>query len=212
MEITFSDATGSDIYGGSLGIKTLKTFFTEDFVNLGVIPSGSSKDFRVKIKFPTAAGNEYQEGKVVFTLSFGAILIPIELPAECSDLQGVISEVINGTDLPDVLFGSDKSELILGKNGADLISSGGGADCVVGGDGSDVIFTDGGSIVIGGSGNDRVSGGSGENKLYGGDGDDVIFGGGGNDVVDGGPGSDQVDGGAGTDTCTNGEIQFNCEI
>jgi Ca2+-binding RTX toxin-like protein len=98
-------------------------------------------------------GNEYQNTAVVFDLVFGELMVPIELPEVCRDLEGIVTKKIEGTSGNDVLEGDLEAELILGYEGDDRIRGELLDDCIIGGLGND--------IIKGGSGNDIIDGGEG---------------------------------------------------
>ncbi len=96
--------------------------------------------------------------------------------------DGLVSNLMVGTDGDDILEGTD---------GADIIFGGLGSDTVSGGLGDDELY--------GEAGNDTLSGGAGDDYISGGEGNDVLAGDEGNDILDGGTGIDIVSGGAGHD-------------
>jgi Ca2+-binding RTX toxin-like protein len=204
------DVEVEEVGGSILFVGKLKDLFDIESISLGTFPAESDKDFRVKVKFPSSAENEYQEALVVFNIIWSTNLPPIELPEECKHLQGKITSVIEGTEGDDRIIGTGANELILAKGGADRVDGKSGDDCIVGGEGNDRKLDggDGNDIVLGGPGNDYLQGGDNMDILYGGDGDDridggrdkdVIFGGSGNDDIEGGSGDDFIDGGEGDD-------------
>ena len=200
---------GPDIYGGTTGFKTVQNFLDESspFV-LGNIPAGSDKSYRVKVKFPSPSGNEYQLALVIFDIIWSA-QIPIEqLPPECAHLCP--TSVIEGTEDSERLTGTNESDLIIGHGGNDRIKGLSGDDCIIGGEGNDHLEGGpGDDSILGGSGNDKIQGASGKDLIYGGSGndnidggsnDDVIYGEGGNDDLRGYTGEDLIYGGGGNDT------------
>lgn len=230
LEIIISEVGGSDLYGGVLGFKTVQNFLDEPFLALGNFPAGAEKTFKVKVFFPSSAGNEYQMASVVFDLVWETAL-PSEVPPECRELAGKITNLVEGTDGNDKLHGSVASDLILAKAGNDKVDSSSNDDCVVLGDGNDRVDSESGNdIILGGNGNDIIRSGSGDDKVYGGNGndnitlgsgDDSAWGEEGNDVIDGGSGvdylhgaagTDKLDGASNTDTCIQGESLKACEI
>jgi len=221
--------------GNILYDESLKKFFEDsmslDGIILGKVAAGQTKFYKFKVCFNIEAGNEYQKKTVEFDLIFGDRISPIELPEECSQLTGIITSVINGSDGNDRINGTSASELILGLGGNDRIDGGSGDDCIVDGDGNNRI--EGGSgndIIISGNGNNKVDGGAGQDKIYSGDGNDRIDGGSGNDLIYSGPGNDEIkgesgndylnggpdhdkiNGNTGIDQCVDGEILSNCEM
>jgi Ca2+-binding RTX toxin-like protein len=214
---------------------TVEQFFidsqTLDGISLQPINPSETQQYVFEVCFDTSAGNEYQNGQTIFDLIFGEIISPLQLPAECAHLKGIITQKIEGTSKKDKIRGTSANELIIGNGGNDELDGGSGRDCVVGGDGNDDL--DGGSqddVVLGMGGNDKMKGGSGGDKIYGGDGNDKIDGGSGNDfiygeqgndkieggsgndMIDAGLGNDRIKGDSGTDTCVNGENITSCEL
>lgn len=64
---------GSDLYGGTAGVKTLSQFFTDSTpngVNLNTVNPGQTKTYNFKASFPQNAGNAFQNTRVVFDLVF----------------------------------------------------------------------------------------------------------------------------------------------
>jgi len=227
LDIEITDLESSSIiFSGKL-----HDLFNSPSIALGNFPPDANKNFRVKVKFPELAGNDYQNAFVVFNIVWRTTLPPIEIPEECRHLAHVISNVIEGTNKSDHIYGTHASELILSYEKNDKIDGGAGNDCIVansgnnrvdGGAGMDIIIAgDGNNRVEGGagndkiylgSGNDRADGGAGNDEIYGGAGNDRLKGGAGQDFLDGGAGHDRLDGDAGVDTCINGEILSSCEI
>src|SRR3989344_3765666 len=189
-------ASSTPIFSGKL-----QAFFDSPPITLSSFPAGSDKNFRVKVKFPFDASNDYQEAKVVFNIVWQTTSAPIVLPPECAQLAGVITSVIEGTEGNDRIRGTVASELIIAKGGEDRVDAGRGDDCIVGGEGSDRDLDggEGSDIILGGNGNDDIDGGSGNDTIYGNDGNDHIDAGAGDDTVYAGFGNDKIDGGAGKD-------------
>lgn len=197
--------------------KSLETFFADsqsvDGVFLSTINEGQTNQYSFKVCFDKNADNQFQNAQTVFDLIFGEVISPLQLPAECSHLKGIITQKIEGTSKKDKIRGTSASELIIGYGGNDELDGGAGSDCIVAGDGKDIL--DGGAgndVVLGFGGNDTVEGGSGNDKLYGGDGKDKMEGGSGNDYINGGAGIDTIDGQSGRDTCQEGEKLNSCEL
>jgi len=73
LEIIIS-VDGIDIYGGTTGYKTVEEFCQEAAgeggIPLSIVGTGETKVFTFMVKFPSEAGNEYQEAKYVFNLEF----------------------------------------------------------------------------------------------------------------------------------------------
>src|SRR3972149_6247088 len=187
LEIIMGEVGGPDIYGGTTGFKTVQNFLDESspFV-LGNIPAGSDKSYRVKVKFPSPSGNEYQLALVIFDIIWSA-QIPIEqLPPECAHLCP--TSVIEGTEDSERLTGTNESDLIIGHGGNDDLRGYTGED-----------------LIYGGGGNDTIRGEAGRDKLYGEADNDTITGGNSDDFLDGGSESDYLNGNSGSDECINGE-------
>lgn len=213
MTISLSE-NGTDIYGGTLGAKTLSQFFVDsgedNGIVLGLLGDGETKSFTVTVLFPTASGNQYQSQIVTFDLSIGIV---IEVPEICSSIENMnIQNPIYGTQKSDYLIGTSGNDLIYGLEGSDYIDGKGGNDCIIAGSGSDYVLAGtGDDLVYGDDGSDYLRGGSGNDELFGGNGSDALFGDGGNDVLSGGTGSDTAFGGSGQDTCT-AQITLQCEL
>lgn len=205
----------TDIYGGSNGEKRLDDFFADSDNENGVPLStvtgnGGSAVYTFTVCFEWEAGNKYQETKVVFDLTFGEISVPIELPDECKELEGIITEVIWGTEGNDKIKGTIASELIWALGGNDKIDPSSGHDCVIAGDGNDkVIDSTGNDIIWGGGGNDKLEGGDGFDKIHGGEGNDTLDGGSDDDEIWGDAGNDAIKGGSGNDLIYGGAGQDN---
>lgn len=204
LEIIISEVGFGDIYGGSQGFKTLQNYLDEpDPLDLGNFGSESFKNFKIEVKFPTSAGNEYQLAKVVFDLQWSADIEGGKIPPECKHLP--ITKIVSGTEENDKIYGSTASELILGKGGNDKISASSSGDCIFGGDGNDHIDSESGDdVVFGGDGNDKIKTGYGNDTVFGGDGNDNIDTGTGDDKVWGGEGQDNIDGGNDNDELHGG--------
>jgi hypothetical protein len=114
--------------------------------------------------------------------------------------QPVVCTLTGGPD-SDVLVGTDAPDVICGEGGDDTIRGLGAEDHLYGDPGDDVVYATGaGEIVQGGDGNDRLIGTSARNTLEGGPGHDRLTGRAGADWLSGGPGRDTILGGAGRDT------------
>lgn len=199
LEITIKQVGLGDIYGGATGKKTLKEFLESAPIDLGIFSAGSEKEYEYTIFFPHNKGNEYQNGYVIFTLTFSNF-IAIDLPKECAHLAKEIVNVIEGTEGNDNIHSTHLGDLILAKGGNDKIRASSGSDCIVAGDGNDTIDAGtGNEVILGGAGNDTIRAGTGDDIIYGGEGNDKIDAGSGNDIVYGGDGDDTIDGGSGND-------------
>ena len=183
---------------------TLEGLFSAGNVFLFNLAPGEEKSFRVKVKFPSSAGNEYQLARVVFDIIF-VTEITIDLPPECQHLAGTITNVVEGTEGNDDLHGTIQGDLILAKGGNDKIDSSSSGDCVVAGEGNDHVRSESGDdVILGGGGNDKIESGSGNDRVWGGGGNDNIDTGSGDDLVYGEEGEDHIDGGSGNDTLYGG--------
>lgn len=213
LEITISES-GVDLYGGTLGAKTLTQFFADsagpDGIPLSNLNPSQTKTYNFKVTFPESAGNEFQGTSVVFDLKIG---ISIALPAEC-DAVDLLPTPIIGTQKADTLTGTPGNDLILGLEGADRINGNGGDDCILGGagadkingnEGNDAIFgQDGADTLNGNEGNDFILGGAGADTLRGQEGEDHLVGGLAADSLDGGNGNDTLEGDEAADTLKGG--------
>lgn len=219
--------TISDDFGILYGPKSLADFFAESLVENEIklmnLAGGDSAKLHLQICFDNTDDNELQGDQVVFDLKFGEIKPPVELPDVCADLEGIVTEVIEGTPGNDVLYGTTASELIIGHEGNDKIKGKGGHDCIIGGagddkasggSGNDIITGDegednikggsGNDVIHGGSENDEINAGTGNDTVYGDAGNDDIKGSSGIDVIEGGEGNDEIKGGSGTDVLLGG--------
>ena len=201
LEITITDGVNPPFYGPL----PLSTFFADsDVLNeieLLTLAGNATVELHFIVCFPDTDDNELQGDSVVFDLKFGHIKPPIDLPEVCDDLEGIVTEVIDGTPGDDEIDGTTASELIQGFEGNDEIDAGGGHDCIIGGPGEEDI--DGGSgndIIDGGTENDDIDAGSGDDFVEAGDGDDKIDSGSGEDEIYGQGGNDKISGGSGNDT------------
>ncbi len=199
LDLTISE-NATDLYGGTNGTKTVNDFFTDsnpDGLPLSTVTgNGGTTSYDFQVCFKTTAGNEYQLTQTIFDLIFKQTKPPVQLPEVCSDLQGIVTEVITGTPGHDKLEGTPANELIIGLAGNDKIHGGGGHDCIIGGDGKDKLY--------GQSGNDIIDGGEGKDKIDAGSGNDLIFGGAEQDNIDSGSGEDTIYAGPGNDKVNAG--------
>src|SRR3990167_7283424 len=212
LEITISDGT-TDLYGGTLGPKTVSEFFTDsagiDGVFLFNLNPSQAKTVNFKVTFPTLAGNDFQGKSVIFDIQIG---ISIDIPDECELIPNL--NPIFGTSIGDSLIGTSGNDLIVGFEGGDYIDGKGGDDCLIGGSQGDAIFgragndlifgNEGGDSLNGGAGNDKIFGHSGGDSLVGEAGDDLLVGGDGGDGLEGGLGKDQLFGEGGLDGLRGG--------
>lgn len=141
-----------------------------------------------------------------------------EIPEQCA--QDVEYNVIEGTGASEVINGTNGPDLIFARGGSDVVNGKDGNDCIVGGAGSDVLHgQQGDDVILGGADSDSINGHNGNDKLYGQDGSDSVMGGGGNDQLFGGAESDYLNGGGNTDTATGNagsdactaETEVSCE-
>ena len=184
-------------------------------IDLGNIPAASEKSYRIKVKFPTSAGNEYQLAKVVFNIIWTTQGPSLDIPQDCKFLEGGITRVVQGTEGNDFIFGTRANELFILKGGNDVVFASKGNDIILGGDGDDIRLdgSDGNDCIVGGNGNDKIDGSDNNDVLFGNDGDDnidgsddddLIFGGLGNDTIDAGGNNDKVGGNEGDDNIEGG--------
>lgn len=195
-------ANGTPVYGPV----SLSQFFTDsqnpDGIALSVVNPNNSVDYTFIVTFREDAGDEYQEGRVVFDLIMGIV---IDLPDACDFINLSGKFPIFGTEGRDRINGTSRNDVIVTFGGNDRVDSGAGNDCIVGGDGAKQY--DGGSgndVIIAGNGNNNLDGGSGNDIIQSGDGNNKINAGAGNDSVISGSGNDQIVAGAGDDTIRAG--------
>jgi len=116
LEITITDGVIT-LYGPV----TLSQFFADsDVLNeieLLTLAGNGTVDLHFIICFPNTDDNELQGDSVVFDLKFGHIKPPIDLPDVCDDLEGIVTEVIEGTPGDDEIDGTEASEFIRGFGG-----------------------------------------------------------------------------------------------
>jgi len=203
---------GSDLYGGTMGTKTLADFFEEskgiNGIKLFSVNPGQTKAITFSVTFPASAGDEFQQASVIFDIRIG---IAVEVPKECLGIQ-FSGDPIFGTEKRDVLNGTDGNDLIFGFEGDDVINGKAGDDCIVGGDGNDIIHSQNGNdIIFGGNGDDRLWGDNGNDYIEAGTGNDEVNAGNGNDTILGQEGDDIVRGDGGKDSC-DAETVRNCEL
>lgn len=218
LEIVISE-TGTDLYGGTTGTKTLTQFFEDsagpDGIPLSDLSSGDTTTYDFKVTFPESAGNEFQGTQVIFDLIIG---ISIALPAECDAIDLLPTPII-GTSKAETLTGTGGNDLILGLEGADKINGNDGDDCILGGtgadkingkNGSDAIFgEDGADTINGNNGDDFINGGGGADTLRGQNGEDHLIGGLAADTLDGGNDNDILEGNEAADTLRGGNGDDN---
>ncbi len=209
LEITIS-ASGTDVYGGTTGTKTVSQFITDSLGPNGIfltnLNPSQTKTINFKVDFPQSAGNDFQNTSIVFDLKIG---ISINLPVECDQIDLLPTPII-GTTKAETLNGTEGNDLIMGLEGADHINGHGGNDCILGGIGADkingnigddAIFGDGGADTIhGNNGNDFIVGGLAADTIFGENGDDQLFGNEAADTLRGGNGDDLLEGGDAPDT------------
>jgi len=204
---------GTDLYGGTTGIKTLTNFFAEssgpDGIELFSVGPGETRTIDFTVSFPESAGDEFQNARIVFDIIIG---IAIDIPDVCESIT-FPNNPIFGTEKRDVLNGTDGNDLIIAFEGDDVVNAKAGDDCILGGADNDIIHgQNGNDIIFGDEGNDRLWGDNGKDKIYGGSGNDRIEANNDDDFADGGAGDDDVvDGGNGIDICLNAEKMTKCE-
>ena len=204
LEITISQ-NGTDLYGGSLGTKTLAQFFQESTIPNAIflfnIDPGTSKQLKFKVKFQEGADNSYQGAKVIFNIIMG---LYYQVPEECKDIK-FSRPPIFGTAGNNILRGTNGNDLIFGFGGSDIIFGSNGNDCLVGGAGNDGIFgSNGDDVILGGEGNDYLDGSNGNDRIFSGEGNDVVDASNGNDYVEGNGGNDNLRGRNGNDILLGG--------
>lgn len=210
---------GTDLYGGTIGAKTLAQFFIDsagpDGLPLSTLAPSATTTYTFTATFDINADNTYQGAIVVFDLQIG---ISISVPQECLDAGIVIENIIFGTVNDDNITGTNKNDLIFGLEGDDKINGSNGNDCIVGGpdndklngsNGKDVVLGQEGDDVVdgsngvdlsyGGPGSDKMNGTNGVDNMFAGEGDDTVNASNGNDYVIAGPGNDTIDAGNGVD-------------
>lgn len=230
LEIVISK-NGTDLYGGTTGVKSLSQFLTDSAspngISLGQLNSGATGNYVVKVTFVMSADNTYQNTSLTFNLIIG---LSLDIPAACHSMDldfahpimgSSKSEKLTGTDGNDLILALEGSDVVDGKNGDDCIIGGSGSDSLKGGSGKDVLFGDAGSDkldggndedkIFGGDGSDALVGGNAKDELYGENGSDSLKGESGNDILIGGAHSDSANGGANTDTCV-AEAKTSCEL
>lgn len=214
LEIVISEGA-TDLYGGTLGTKTLAQFFIDssgpDGIPLSTLAPLASTTYVFEVTFPASAGNEFQGKSAIFDLIIG---ISAEISGNCDQIDLLPTPII-GTSAAETLNGTPGNDLIMGLEGADKINGNGGDDCIFGGegadkingnDGNDVIFGEGGGDSINGNnGDDTIDGGVGGDTINGENGDDFIIGGSGGDTIKGGAGNDQLFGNEDSDSIKGGE-------
>ena len=197
LDLLIYDSITNDVIFSGL----LKDFFSSPPFNLGDFSAGSDRTFCIKVSFPPSAGNEYQQAKVIFYITWRTEIPESDIPDECEDMAGKFESVIYGTEGNDRIHGNIYSNLIYALGGDDVVDSSASDDCVVLGDGNDKVDSEGGNdVILGGGGNDKIYSGSGNDRVYAGDGNDIVISGSGNDLVYGGAGNDTIDLGSGFDT------------
>ncbi|KKQ52681.1 MAG: hypothetical protein US72_C0005G0016 [Microgenomates group bacterium GW2011_GWC1_38_12] len=208
LDVEVTELPSTVIFQGKL-----QALFDAPLFNLGNFPAGSDKSFRVKVKFPENAGNEYQNAMVMFDIKWQTEQPEIEIPEDCSFLESGITRVVEGTEGNDFIIGNKESELFILKGGNDIVFGGKGNDIILGGEGNDPRLdgSDGNDCIIGGPGNDHLDGSDNNDVLFGNEGNDNLDGGGNDDLIKAGTGNDNVDGGAGNDVIYGEEGNDNIE-
>jgi Ca2+-binding RTX toxin-like protein len=186
----------TDIYGGTMGNKTVAQFITESTNPNGIfltnLNAGSSTQFVITVTFQEAAGNEFQQSMAEFDIQFG---VSVEVPLACQNITFAGNPII-GTQKSDKLTGTPGNDLIFGLEGHDHITGNGGNDCIVGGVGRDHLDgNNGDDILIGENDDDALYGNNGNDTLLAGNGRDQLKGENGNDYLDAGAGDDSLEGG-----------------
>jgi len=168
LEIEISQ-NGTDLYGGSLGSKTLEQFFQDSTIPNAIflfnLNPGDTKSIKFAVKFQQGADNAYQGAKVVFDILIG---LYYQVPEECRGIK-FSRPPIFGTQRSDILRGTNGNDLIFGFEGNDRIDSSNGDDCLVGGPGNDRIFgSNGNDVILGSEGDDYLDGSNGNDRIFGG--------------------------------------------
>jgi len=198
---------GNDIYGGTLGNKTLAQFFADSGGPNGLflfnLNPSQTKTVNFEATFQSSAGNEFQNTEVIFDLIIG---ISIDIPDECDGIDLLPTPII-GTSKAETLTGTPGNDLILGLEGADIINGNNGDDCILGGSGAEnkIHGNNGNDVIFGEAGADHINGNNGDDLIFGGTGADVIDGGNGNDHLVGNEQADKLDGGNGDDLLEGNE-------
>lgn len=202
----FTNSTSIYGSGSSTNYKSLDDAFIDSNMDQAIIlftlNPNESKTIDLFFEFNSSATNQYQSGKVQFSISIG---ISIPTPDECKNmnLDGIL---LIGSSKKDTLIGSSKSDLIFGLEGNDLIDGKDGNDCIVGGDGkNNLIGGLGNDTILAGSGNDTILAGCGDDTILAGDGNNSIKGDCDNDYIVSGIGNDSISGGAGNDEIYSGK-------
>ncbi|HLE48785.1 MAG TPA: calcium-binding protein [Patescibacteria group bacterium] len=211
LEVIVDETGFGDFYGGSNGFKTMRNFFDElEAVNLGNFDPGQERAFCMTVKFPPEAGNEYQNARLKFDLSWSTEISDNKIPPECRHMT--FGRIVEGTDESERIYGSVQPELILAYGGNDKVWASSDSDCIVGGEGNDhLVGESGDEVILGGPGNDKIDGGYGNDTVYGGEGNDKIETGSGKDKAYGGLGNDNIDLGSDDDYAEGGEGQDNID-
>lgn len=205
LQITISE-NGTDLYGGTTGVKTLAQFFndsqTANGIALSSINPATSADYEFTVLFDPLAGNDFQNASLDFDLQIG---ITSDIPQECLTEEFNNANVIYGTEGNDTIHGTSGKDVIIALEGNDKVFGKGGNDCIVGGIGNDELRGEtGNDLVFGGLDSDTLWGGNGNDSLFGGEGTDTIRGENGNDIVHGDSGNDVLLGGNGNDELHGG--------
>jgi Ca2+-binding RTX toxin-like protein len=230
--------SGTDLYGGTTGAKTLTQFLSDSTSPNGIFLAtqnpGNSSNYLVTVKFREEADNTYQNKTISFSLKIGTTF---DLPTACSNINftndpiigTAKGEVLNGTPQNDIIVALEGNDTVDGKGGNDCIIGGPGTDRLTGGNGMDVLLGQGGSdllfgvnekdVLFGGEGTDTLDGGNDNDQLHGEDGADTANGGNGEDTITGGSGADtlrgdngndDIDGGPGNDSINGGLGRDKC--
>ncbi len=206
MEIVISQ-NGTDMYGGSTGVKTLAEFFTEsgnpNGISLSNLAPSTNTDYVFTVTFKENAGNDFQGQQIKFDLKIG---MQSDIPEACSEINFGTRPPILGTQGSDVIEGTSRNDLIITFEGDDVVDGKGGNDCIVTGIGRDIARGGNGrDILIGGLGQDTLLGENGNDMLFGDEENDALYGGNGNDTIQGSVGSDTISGGNDRDTVFAGD-------
>ncbi|MFC1750804.1 hypothetical protein ACFL2V_18590, partial [Pseudomonadota bacterium] len=117
-----------DLYGGTAtsGAKLVSDFFVDSAsfpsgIRLTDVAPSASTSYHFEVCFNDSAGNEYQKTSTIFDIVFGELIVPVELPEVCRELEGIVTAEIVGTPGDDIIEGTSASEYIRGLGGHDTI-------------------------------------------------------------------------------------------
>ncbi|SOC08656.1 Hint domain-containing protein [Rhodobacter maris] len=191
---TVTDASGTQLYSGTLRVGWRATFVLPDgsTVHVWDVWTGATDGYPIGL---------ISDGELPPGVTFQIGAYDEATTAATWPSYSTIHTPTADPDLDNTVTGGTLSDSLYGGAGDDTVLGGAGNDTVRLGDGNDV-FGDYASET----GNDLVYGGAGDDLLIGGPGNDTLYGDEGNDTLSGGTGSDCLFGGAGADEfiVTNG--------